>query len=288
MVHIRMGEFEARFPEGEWEAWVSEGRVPASALVFSLRLTGGLWRRADSLPLYKFFRRSGEEERREAGQRATAGTPFAELPAVAFPRRGFSATETLLAINLLVAVVLALLWQAEYPEKIFDLASLFHRWFRESLIPVGFIATLFMHASLEHITANMATMVPSAAFVEYLYGRRVLLVYLGAGLAGAIVSYVVKNSPPMSIGASGAIYGLIGAVCAFMIRYYPQLPRWHRWKARRVYAPILVLAVLPSIFNADWRAHVGGFLGGLALGLVLPLGTRGRELLLSRRGDTAF
>jgi membrane associated rhomboid family serine protease len=288
MVHIRIGEQEARFPEGEWEAWVSEGRVPADALVFSLRLTAGLWRRADSLPLYEFFRRTGEEERHEAGQRAASGTPFAELPAVAFPRRGFSGTETLLAINLFVALALALLWRAEYPEKIFDLASLFHRWFRDSLIPVGFIATLFMHANLEHIMANMVAMVPSSAFVEFLYGRRVLLIYLGAGLTGAIVSYVVKNSPPMSIGASGAIYGLIGAVGAFVIRYYPRLPRWHRWKARRVYAPILVLAILPSIFNADWRAHVGGFLGGLALGLVLSLGPRGRVLLLDRHDGPAF
>lgn len=282
MVHIRIGEREARFPEGEWEAWVSEGRVPADALVFSLRLTGGLWRRADSLPLYRFFRRTGEEERRESHLGAGAGTPFAELPAVAFPRRGFSATETLLGINLLVALFLALLWRAEYPERIFDLASQFHRWFTGSLNPIGFVATLFMHANLEHIMANMMAMVPAAAFVEYLHGRRVLLIYLGAGLAGAIVSFAVKNSPPMSVGASGAIYGLIGAVGAFVIRYYPHLPRWHRWKARRVYAPILVLAVLPSIFNADWRAHVGGFLGGLLLGLILPLGPRGRVLLLGR------
>ena len=86
----------------------------------------------------------------------------------------------------------------------------------------------------------------------------------------------------MSVGASGAVYGLIGTVIAFVIRYYPRLPRWHRWKARRIYAPILVLAVLPSIFNADWRAHVGGFLAGLALGLILPLGARGRVLLLGQ------
>ena len=148
MVHIRIGEHESRFPEGQWEAWVSEGRVPPDALVFSPRLTGGLWRRADSLPLYKFFRQTGEEDRREVRRGTPAGTPFAELPAVAFPRRGFSATETLLAINLLVALILASLWRAEYPERIFEVAGLFHRWFREQLIPVGFVTTLFMHAGL--------------------------------------------------------------------------------------------------------------------------------------------
>ena len=98
-----------------------------------------------------------------------AGTPFAELPAVAFPRRGFSATETLLAINLLVALILASLWRAEYPERIFEVAGLFHRWFREQLIPVGFVTTLFMHAGLQHVVANMVAMVPASAFVEYLF-----------------------------------------------------------------------------------------------------------------------
>jgi len=281
MVEVRSSRGELRFPESQWEAWVTEGQVPPDALVFSMELTGGLWRRADTLPLYKFFRRTGEEERRESRFRAPAGTPFAELPKVAFPRQGFSGTEILLAINLLAFAALALAWRVDYGEKIFELAADFHRLFRERHLPIGFIATLFLHADLGHIMANMITLVPSAAFVEYLYGRRVHLFYLGAGLAGAIFSYVARQGPPMSVGASGAVYGLIGAVCAFVLRTYPRLPRWHRWKARRIYVPILMLAVLPSIFHADWRAHVGGFVAGLVLGLWLPLGRRGRDMLLA-------
>ena len=92
MVHLRVGSQELSFPEEEWEAWVSAGKVPADGLVFSLEMTGGLWRRADTLELYHFFRKAGEEERREAALGIKAAMPFVDLPPIAFPRRGFSAT----------------------------------------------------------------------------------------------------------------------------------------------------------------------------------------------------
>ncbi len=284
MVYLRVGSREERFPDGQWEAWVSEGRVPPDALVFSLQFTDGLWKRADELPLYDFFRRSGEEDRREARLGVPGATPFADLPAVALPKRGLSGTETLLGINLLVGLVLVLIWRADYAQEIYELATRFHRWFVESGNPVGFVATLFMHANVGHILANMVTLAVSAAFVEYFFGRRVYLIYLVSGVVGAAASFVIKSSPPMSVGASGAVYGLIAALAAFVIRYYPRLPRWHRWKARRIYVPILMVVVLPAIFHADWRAHVGGFLGGFVLGLLLSPAARGRRLLLGQGG----
>ena len=77
---MRYGNHEVQFPENHWEAWVSEGRVPPGALIHSPRMTGGLWRRADSLELYDFFRRSGEEDRREAIAPPDPRPPFADLP----------------------------------------------------------------------------------------------------------------------------------------------------------------------------------------------------------------
>ncbi|MCK4413027.1 MAG: rhomboid family intramembrane serine protease [Candidatus Eisenbacteria sp.] len=286
MIRVRIGAEELRFPDGEWEAHVARGEVPPSALVFSLELTRGLWQRADTLPLYGFFRRSGEEERREEGVAAAGRPPFKELPGVAFPRRGFSGTEMLLGLNLGVALLLMLLWQGAYLTRVWDLAwSLYNLHVRDSL-PVGFIATLFIHANLGHLGANMISLVISSAFVEYLYGRRVLLIYLLGGLAGAIASFAWKDRGPMSIGASGAVYALIGAFAGFVLRYHGRLPRWHRWKARRIYIPVLVLATLPSILHADWRAHTGGFVGGVLLGLLVPLHGRARDLLLPRERKT--
>lgn len=280
MIHLRIGATEERFPEGEWEAWVAAGRVPPDALVYSLEMTGGLWRRADTLELYHFFRQSGEEERRELALGGEPPAPFAELPAVAFPRRGLSATELLLALNLGVALILILIWHDRYLVAIWDLSWSMYDLFIHHWIPVGFVATLFMHADLRHLAANMFALVPAAAFVEYLHGRWVLLIYLLGGLAGGIASFALKGGGPLSIGASGAVYALIGAFAGFLVRYHGRLARWHRWRARRVYIPLIVLATLPAVFYADWRAHVAGLVSGVLLGMALPLSKRGERLLL--------
>ena len=287
MVQMRVSGSELRFPESQWEAWVSEGRVPPDALIFSLRLTGGVWQRADSLELYRFFRKSGEEERREAGLSTPRAMPFDELSAVAFPRQGLSGTEMLLGVNLVVALFLMLAWRGDYTTRVFELAQEFYRLFVDRRIPVGFVATLFIHADLRHLMANMLTLAAAAAFAEYLYGRKVYLLYLLGGLAGAILSFAVKGRGPMSVGASGAIYALIGAFAGYVVRHYRHLPRWQRWKARRIYMPLVILAILPSIFNADWRAHIGGFLCGLLLALLMRPGNRGREMLLSSHAGDA-
>jgi membrane associated rhomboid family serine protease len=282
MIRIRIGPEERVILASEWEARVASGEIPPDSLVFSLQLTGGLWRRADTLPLYGFFRAGGEEERREAGVIAASLAPFADLPQIAFPRRGFSGTEILLGVNLAVGALLLLLFRDDYTNRVFALAQTFYRLFVERGNPVGFVATLFMHADAAHIGANMLALVPSAALVEYLQGRRVLWIYLLGGIAGAVVSFAFKGEGPMSVGASGAIFALYGTLASFILRHLGHLPHWHRWRAKRIYLPLLALAVLPSILHADWRAHTGGFVGGLALGLVLPLHERGKRLLLPR------
>jgi membrane associated rhomboid family serine protease len=283
VIRIRTGSTESVIPASEWEARVASGAVPPDALVFSLELTGGLWQRADTTPLYDFFRRGGEQERREAGEPAAGIAPFAELPQVAFPRRGFSGTEVLLAANLLVGAALLLLWRADYTDRVFELAQRFFELWVDRRVPVGFVATLFLHADLGHIGANLVSLVPAAAFVEHLYGRRVLWAYLLTGLAGAIASFAWKGHGPMSVGASGAIFGLYGACGGFLLRHIGRLPHWSRWRAKRVWLPLLALATLPSILHADWRAHTGGFVAGVLLGLALAPGARGRRLLLPRR-----
>jgi membrane associated rhomboid family serine protease len=273
MVRVRIGSDEVRFPEGEWEAHVSEGHVPPDALVFSLQLTDGLWMRADRVALYEFFRRTGEEDRHDAAQARPGAEPFESLPGVILPRHGWSATEILIGLNVAVAGLLVLLWREAYTIEIWSVAWRFYEWLLERHNPVGLVATLFMHADVRHLGANLISLLPSAAFVEYLYGRRALLVYFVGGLAGACASFGLKDHGPMSMGAFGG----------FVLRHLGRLPRWHRWRARRIYLPGLLLATLSSILNADWRAHVGGFVAGIILGLFLPVHPRGKELLLEER-----
>ncbi|TPW14576.1 MAG: hypothetical protein FD129_1054, partial [bacterium] len=83
----------------------------------------------------------------------------------------------------------------------------------------------------------------------------------------------------LSVGASGAIFGLAGVLTGFLVRHARSFNERQRWKARRVYAPLILVLVPPALFHADWRAHLGGYVAGVILGLLLSPGPSGRRLL---------
>jgi membrane associated rhomboid family serine protease len=192
------------------------------------------------------------------------------LGAVVFPRAGFSSTESLVLLNLVVAGVLMFLWKENYRV---ELMHLLRQWFAK--VDHGSyqyaVPTIFMHADPKHLFMNMASLLASSAAVEYLFGRwKAVAGYVITGLGGAALSFVNRSGPPISIGASGAIFGFAGLLTIFLVRHYRNLTVRQKWKTRRIYAPLLVLLFLPSLFHADGWAHLGGLGTGLALGLIFP------------------
>jgi len=133
------------------------------------------------------------------------------------------------------------------------------------------VATLFIHVGPEHLIRNMIALLAGAGAVEFLMGGGwTIAVYLLTGLAGAWASFTGHGQPPLSVGASGAIFGLLGATLTFVIRRRKIFRYAQRWKVWRVYVPLFVLLFLPALANADAHAHLGGFALGLVLGLILP------------------
>lgn len=194
---------------------------------------------------------------------------------VLFPPRGFSATEVLLAANILVAAALFLAWGSDYTST---LRAVTAGWWHD----VGsghaygwWLPTIFMHAGPGHLGRNMLALVAAAGAVEFLSGRRATLAaYLATGIGAAAVSYLGRASAPLSVGASGAIFGLLGCAVAFIVRRRRHFNYAQRWKVWRVYIPLFVLFFVPAIVNADVYAHAGGFVCGLLLGPWLPLHPR--------------
>ena len=110
-----------------------------------------------------------------------------------------------------------------------------------------------------------------AGAVEFLMGGWcAFAVYLLTGLAGAWSSFQGHGQPPLSVGASGAIFGLLGSTLTFIIRRRKVFRYAQRWKVWRVYVPLFVLLFLPALANADAHAHLGGFALGLLLGWMIP------------------
>jgi membrane associated rhomboid family serine protease len=263
-------QVEVWIEDHEFEAWVRSGRIRPETPVLAPGGSGVGWRPAEDLEIFHLFRPEAPVPVR----------PELSLREVIFPPRGFSGTEWLLLVNIAVSVGLLASWREHYSPELWrtmrawwDGVDVRGEWWR--MLP-----TMFLHADAGHLARNLAALLVTAGGVEVFFGRRTTLaLYLATGALAALASYFGHDRPPLSVGASGAVFGLAGVLTSFLVKYAGRFSERQKWKARRVYAPLLLFLVPPSLFNADWMAHLGGFAAGVAAGLVVPLSARGRELL---------
>ena len=149
------------------------------------------------------------------------------------------------------------------------------------------LSSAFLHAGIVHIALNMFALYQGGALVERLYGStRFALLYLLSALAGSVASgwwEPTRNS----VGASGAIFGVYGALLAFFaVRRADFPPRL--WKSIGTSALLFCgysLAIGAAHPHIDNTAHIGGLLGGLLSGLVLtrPFDVEARKVAQPRR-----
>jgi rhomboid protease GluP len=131
---------------------------------------------------------------------------------------------------------------------------------------------MFLHGNLLHIASNMWALFNLGLLAEILYGRRnYIFLYLIAGLGGSVLS-VWWHPQAVGVGASGAIFGIAGALLpALKFQKNPRVAIALKGALKSIFMFVvfnLVLgATIPVIDNA---AHVGGLLTGLVVGFLLP------------------
>ncbi len=150
-------------------------------------------------------------------------------------------------------------WGADYGPYTVD-----GQWWR-------MLTSMFLHGGIIHIAVNMWALRNLGYTAELFYGRRnFFLIYMLSGLAGSVAS-LLHGGPP-SVGASGAIFGVAGALAALV--YFKKLPVDRailRKNIGSIGTVIVVnLAIGASVPQIDNFAHVGGLLGGTVLGFFLP------------------
>jgi rhomboid protease GluP len=133
------------------------------------------------------------------------------------------------------------------------------------------LTSCFLHFGIIHIGMNMYILYLIGPFIETVFGRiRYLLTYFIAGLAGSIVSVAVH---PLAVGAgaSGAIFGLYGAVFGFLlIRRRTLNPAATRSIAKSAGIFVLFNVVYGSMSGTtDLSAHLGGLVAGFLAGMLL-------------------
>lgn len=135
--------------------------------------------------------------------------------------------------------------------------------------PWTIVTSLFVHASLWHIIANMLTLYFFGRYVCSLIGEsRFLILYFGGGILGSI--FYILLGPPLSIaiGASGAVFAVAGVLTVirprlrvFVFPIPAPLPLWVA-----VIGGFLIISFLPFV---AWQAHLGGLIVGLVDGYFL-------------------
>ncbi|GAB4826382.1 RHOMBOID-like protein 3 [Ancistrocladus abbreviatus] len=130
------------------------------------------------------------------------------------------------------------------------------------------ITCIWIHAGLIHLLVNMLSLVFIGIRLEQQFGFvRIGIIYLLAGFGGSIVSSLfIQNS--ISVGASGALFGLLGAMLSELIT------NWTIYTNKAAALLTLLLVILINLAvgilpHVDNFAHIGGFLSGFFLGFVL-------------------
>jgi len=125
-----------------------------------------------------------------------------------------------------------------------------------------------VHGGLTHLFFNMFSLLVLGNPVEAALGKaRFLTIFLVSLLTGSLTSIYLNDSPQISVGASGAIFGLFGAFIA--------MRKLISEGVRDIYLIVGLNFVFGFILGGvDWRAHLGGLIGGYLTTAVLLRITR--------------
>lgn len=151
-----------------------------------------------------------------------------------------------------------------------------------------FVTPIFLHVNLLHLLVNMYSLWIIGPYVEKLYGSAKFVVFwVLTGIAGVVASYltvrpslatnsmarfIFKAADEPSVGASGALFGLVGVLFVFGIKYRHELPEGFK----RAFGTGLLPMILMNLFIGyvlrgfiDNAAHLGGLFAGALIALLV-------------------
>ena len=178
-------------------------------------------------------------------------------------------TNILIAVNLLVFLISAWISKNIFDIDIYTLIIMGAKV--NSLIDKGqvwrLITCAFLHGGLIHIFFNMYALKILGPEIEYVYGKvKYLVIYLLSAIAASIFSYIF-GPQSVSVGASGARFGLFGAMLIFGIKHRKQMGKAYMMNILQVIFVNVIIGISSS--NIDNAAHFGGLIVGALIALLL-------------------
>ena len=134
--------------------------------------------------------------------------------------------------------------------------------------------SMFLHIGIVHLVVNMYSLLIIGRQLESFLGKwKFLIVYLGSGIIGSLLSVVIHSS--ISAGASGAIFGLLGSLLYFGYHYRLYLGAVLKTQV----IPIIILNLLIGFMvpGIDNFAHIGGLVGGYLITMAVGIPGRSKK-----------
>ncbi|HKG20169.1 MAG TPA: rhomboid family intramembrane serine protease [Candidatus Limnocylindrales bacterium] len=279
-------------------AWTSVTKLPENASTYpAWKRLAGFYVRANDLPeaieaYRQADRRAPVEDKaeiasrlgwlaKETGNEGAAGRYFARSRGSA----GFLLTYAVLGITSLISIL------AFSSDDLLTKLWLDPFWIEHGQL-YRLVSVALVHGGFPHLILNMYALFIIGPIVESIWGKRMfLLFYVVAAIGGATGSFLFSHA--QSVGASGAIFGLVGVILAGTRAHHPVLDR----RARGIVPQLGLFVIINLVFgfvsqvgglNVDNAAHIGGLLTGLWLGFVVPPGkvaTLGSAIQRPRGGE---
>jgi membrane associated rhomboid family serine protease len=203
---------------------------------------------------------------KETGNAGAANRYFARARGTA----GFGLSQVLVGVTVAVSLL------AQNEPALVDALAMVPSEVRQGEL-YRLLSVTLVHGGILHLFLNMYALWIVGPIVESIWGRRLfVLFYVLCGLGGSTASFLFTDAFA-SVGASGAIFGLVGVVLAGTRAHDPVLDR----RARGIVPQLGMFVVINLVFgfvatgtgfNIDNAGHVGGLLAGLWLGFLVPPG----------------
>ncbi len=138
------------------------------------------------------------------------------------------------------------------------------------------ITSGFLHIGVIHLLLNMYSLYIVGTQVEYFYGKvKYIIIYLFSLIMGSLFTVALSSVNTVSAGASGAIFGLLGSILYFGVKYRGYIGN----SLVNQIIPVVVLNLIigfttPGIGNA---AHIGGLVGGYLISMAVGIGIDKKE-----------
>lgn len=189
------------------------------------------------------------------------------------------------------------LWSAFPEEVLIAYGAKTNYWIHNGHQYWRFVTPIFIHVNLIHVAINMYGLWMIGPWVEKLYGSAKFVVFwVATGVAGVLASYLtyvpgahpgliasflVKSEDMPSAGASGALFGLVGVLFVFGLKYRRELPEGFQRAFGTGMLPVILLNLGIGFLARgiiDNAAHLGGLLSGAALASIISYKRPGRPI----------